>query len=331
MARKEITIGSAFSGIGLFELGLAMGLSSDGRFHPSIKWQIEIDPFCRRVLERRFPDSAIHTDITQTKPEELHATEIICAGWPCQDHSVAGRQKGLEGEKSGLFWYLFDLIRVLRPRVFVLENVPAVCSTGLDRCLSAFASLGAYDIEWINLRAADFGAPHRRERIFFVGILADPDRDDEHGISEHGGSQPRTSEFLDAADAIGCGFKRGQTEIEARLQRISGGGIAFDGSTRSVEKQQKDNVTNSISLGLEDNGPRTQRSQATSGASGRECAGYVSNPWHEWTNEPPLRRVDDGSAAMLDRNKRLHALGNAVVPQCAEWIGRRLIDCGIFD
>ena len=313
MARKEITIGSAFSGIGLFELGLAMGLSSDGRFHPSIKWQIEIDPFCRRVLERRFPDSEIHVDITKIKPEDLYGSEIIVGGWPCQDHSVAGKQKGLEGEKSGLFWHLFDIIRVLRPRVFVLENVPAVINTGLDRCLSAFASLRSYDIEWINLRASDFGAPHRRERIFFVGILADPDGDDEHGLSEHGGSQPRTSEFLDAADAIG--------------------------------------------FGLEDNGPRTQRSQATSGASGREFqkpadpsrikdlrvtesqtdfierhrVGYVSNPWHEWTNEPPLRSLDDGSAAMLDRNKRLHALGNAVVPQCAEWIGRRLIDCGIFD
>ncbi len=284
--RTPLTIGSAFSGIGLFELGLAMGLSSDGRYHPEIKWQIEIDPFCRRVLEARFPDSEIHTDITQTKPEELHATEIICAGWPCQDHSVAGKQRGLEGEKSGLFWYLFDLIRVLRPRVFVLENVPAVCTTGLDRCLSAFATLGAYDIEWVNLRAADFGAPHRRERIFFVGILADPDRDHEHGMSEHGRSQPRTPEFLDAADTIG--------------------------------------------FGLEDNGPRTQRSQAVGITSGRECAGYVSNPWREWTDEPPLRSVDDGSAAMLDRTKRLHALGNAVVPQCAEWIGRKILQSGVF-
>ncbi len=310
--RTPLTIGSAFSGIGLFELGLAMGLSSDGRYHPEIKWQIEIDPFCRRVLEARFPDSEIHTDITQTKPEELHATEIICAGWPCQDHSVAGKQRGLEGEKSGLFWYLFDLIRVLRPRVFVLENVPAVCTTGLDRCLSAFATLGAYDIEWVNLRAADFGAPHRRERIFFVGILADPDRDHEHGMSEHGRSKPRTSEFLDAADTIG--------------------------------------------FGLEDNGPRTQRSQAVGITSGRACqkpadpegikdsrltesqtdfierhrVGYVSNPWREWTDEPPLRRVDDGSPPMLDRTKRLHALGNAVVPQCAEWIGRKILQSGVF-
>ena len=314
--RTPLTIGSAFSGIGLFELGLAMGLSSDGRYHPEIKWQIEIDPFCRRVLEARFPDSEIHTDITQTKPEELHATEVICAGWPCQDHSVAGKQRGLEGEKSGLFWYLFDLIRVLRPRVFVLENVPAVCTTGLDRCLSAFASLGAYDIEWINLRAADFGAPHRRERIFFVGILADPDRDDEHGMSEHGRSQPRTPEFLDAADA--------DQKPGPRCDLFSGGAPIAGGSKEAF-------AADTIGFGLEDNGPRTQRSQTVGITSGRECAGYVSNPWRKWTDEPPLRRVDDGSPPMLDRTKRLHALGNAVVPQCAEWVGRKILQSGVLD
>ncbi|OLZ42802.1 DNA methyltransferase, partial [Amycolatopsis coloradensis] len=108
-------------------------------------------------------------DFTSVAP-----VEVLTAGFPCQDISAAGRRAGIEkGARSGLWHTILDAIRVLRPRLVVVENVAALRwrNGGLDRVLAGLAEAG-YDAVWRCVRAADIGAAHRRERVFLCAVLA---------------------------------------------------------------------------------------------------------------------------------------------------------------
>ena len=116
-----------FSGIG----GFSLAAKWLGGFE-TIQF-VEIDPFCRRVLKKHWPDVPIHHDICNFKPEHGFA-DVIVGGFPCQDISTAGKQRGIkEGTRSGLFYELMRIIRLVRPRYVVLENVAAIAGAGGGR------------------------------------------------------------------------------------------------------------------------------------------------------------------------------------------------------
>ena len=113
-----------FSGIGGFSLA-AMWL---GGFE-TVQF-VEVDPFCRRVLRKHWPDTPIHQDICNFRPKPGSA-DVIVGGFPCQDISNAGKQRGIkEGTRSGLFYELMRVIRLVRPQYVVLENVAAIRGAG---------------------------------------------------------------------------------------------------------------------------------------------------------------------------------------------------------
>lgn len=160
-----LTFGSLFAGIGGFDLGFE-------RAGMVCRWQVEIDSFCQRVLEKNWPDVKRWSDIRTlftTTPERGRDwyVDVICGGFPCQDISNAGKGNGIDGKKSGLWKDYVRVIDVVRPRFVVVENVAALLVRGLDRVLGDLASLG-YDAEWDCLRAEWFGLPHRRERVFVI-------------------------------------------------------------------------------------------------------------------------------------------------------------------
>jgi DNA (cytosine-5)-methyltransferase 1 len=161
-----IAIGSLFSGIGGLELGLERAIPG-----ARTVWQVERDPFCRRVLARHWPDARRCDDVRTAR--DLEPVDVMCGGFPCQDLSVAGKGAGLDGDRSGLWWEFARLIRDLRPRVVVVENVVGLRSRGLGDVLGSLVSL-RYDAEWDCLSAAGVGAPHLRRRLFVVA--ADTDR-----------------------------------------------------------------------------------------------------------------------------------------------------------
>lgn len=155
-------IGSLFSGgCG----GLELGLERAGVGH--VVWQCEIDAAARRNLARHWPGVRQYEDVKEMNGGNTERVDVICGGFPCQDLSFAGVGAGLAGARSGLWFEYLRLVRELRPRFVVVENVPALVTRGLGVVLGGLAEAG-YDAVWFTLRASDVGATHLRERLFIV-------------------------------------------------------------------------------------------------------------------------------------------------------------------
>jgi len=165
-----LTFGSLFAGIGGFDLGFE-------RAGLVCRWQVEIDPFCRGVLEKHWPHVRRHDDVRTFPPRPIKEwkTDVICGGFPCQDISNVGKRAGISGSRSRLWYEFARCLRVLRPRFAVVENVAALSHRGLDRVLGDLAEIG-YDAEWSTLSACALGAPHTRARLFVVAHAADQSR-----------------------------------------------------------------------------------------------------------------------------------------------------------
>lgn len=165
---EYVTVYEAFCGIGGFSLGFK-------RAGFEIVGGCEIDPYARAVYTKNFgiePDGDIRTI------QSVQA-DIICGGFPCQDISIANpNRKGLDGERSGLWFELSRIIKNSSPRWVVLENVSALLGLGMGDVLRSLSEIG-YDAEWDCLPASAFGATHRRDRIF---IIAYPS---SKGLSRH--------------------------------------------------------------------------------------------------------------------------------------------------
>lgn len=158
------TFGALFSGCA----GLDVGLESVGW---RCAWQVENDPACSELLEQRFPGVPNYGDVTATDWAALPPVRALVGGFPCQDLSYAGRGAGLEGERSGLYYFMADAVRAIRPELVLLENVPGLLGRGLHVVTHDLARAG-YVGTWRTLAASDVGAPHRRERVFVLARLA---------------------------------------------------------------------------------------------------------------------------------------------------------------
>lgn len=139
-------------------------------------WHAEIDPHASQVLAHHWPGVPNLGDLTTVDWTRVEPVDVLTAGYPCQPLSLAGRRAGMTDER----WIWDDIlaaVRVLRPQLVLLENVPGHLSLGFGRVLGDLASAG-FDAEWGCVRASDVGAPHRRERVF---IAAWPAADTDEG------------------------------------------------------------------------------------------------------------------------------------------------------
>ena len=262
-----ITFGSLFAGIGGFDLGFE-------RAGMVCKWQVEIDDYATKVLEKHWPDVHRERDIRSCGKHNLERVDIICGGFPCQDISYAGLGAGLDGERSGLFYEAIRVVRELQPKVVVLENVAALLTRGLDRVLGTLASIG-FDAEWHCIPAAYVGAPHIRDRIFILGYP-----------------------------------NGGRRESRFKTWKKPRHGISVSTTSAYAES-----MANSNSDGLE-------KWQGKDSGGSRSFCGTEFGRSQWWESEPDVGRVANGVSSRVDR---LRGLGNAVVPQVAEWIGRQIV------
>lgn len=154
-----------FSGIG----GIGIALKS---FGIRTVTYCEQDRFAQSVLLSRMQSgdidrAPIWDDVRKLTKELLPDIDVIFGGFPCQDISVAGAGKGLDGERSGLFFEIIRLTKEIRPAAVFLENVPAIRTRGLEQVIKAFTEVG-YDCRWTTITASSIGAHHKRERWFFL-------------------------------------------------------------------------------------------------------------------------------------------------------------------
>jgi DNA (cytosine-5)-methyltransferase 1 len=170
-----LTAVSLFAGIG----GLDLACQRAGI---GVRAAVEIDPACRGMLARHFPATTLFSDVTEVTGDQLRATGfdprhgVVCAGWPCQGNSVAGRRRGLADPRSGLWRHVVRILAETRPRWFLGENVHGLLSIHHGRDFAAVIrdldDLG-YGVAWRVLDAQWFGVPQRRRRVFLAGCLGD--------------------------------------------------------------------------------------------------------------------------------------------------------------
>lgn len=150
-----------FSGIGGFSLGLEKAGMETVAF-------CEIDPHCSKVLEKHWPRVDNFRDIKQLTGKYLNGVvDLICGGYPCTGHSVAGQKKGFKDERSNLWLEYLRLIKEIKPRYCIIENSPNLRSTGMGQLLKDVHAVG-YNAEWSIISAYSIGSPHQRERLFIV-------------------------------------------------------------------------------------------------------------------------------------------------------------------
>lgn len=162
-----LRIGSLCTGY----LGLDMALESE-LADTELVWVADTDRNAIRLLEHRAPGVPNLGDIKQIDWHAVPPVDILTAGYPCQPFSTSGRRKG-EDDPRHLWPHVYQAIRVLRPRLTLLENVAGHRSKGFDTVLGDLAEIGL-SAQWVSLRASDIGAPHRRDRLFIA--VTDPAR-----------------------------------------------------------------------------------------------------------------------------------------------------------
>jgi DNA (cytosine-5)-methyltransferase 1 len=295
-----------FAGIGGFSLGLERAGMRTLAF-------CEIDPYCQRVLTKHWPDVPIFDDVRTLTAQSLANTlgmrqlqsqggeqdergrvgdcgiDVICGGFPCQDISLAGKGAGIEGSRSGLWFEYARIIGEVRPRYVIVENVAALLGRGLSRVLGDLAAL-RYDAEWHCIPASAVGAPHRRDRIWIVAYASG---------------------------------ERQRSRRDQSTGNLGGGLVVERAETWGDATHGSEDVADANGEGLSD------RRQTGVASSTNETKGRLAFPELErcggawWSTEPDVGRVAYGVPARVDR---LRCLGNAVVPQIAELIGRAIME-----
>lgn len=284
----KLRTGHLFAGVG-------GGILADLLLGHQPIFAVEIGDYPRKVLEQRQADGLLPFFPTFGDIKEFDGTpwrgsvDVLCGGFPCQDISAAGKGAGISGERSGLWKEYARLIGEMRPKFVFAENSPLLRTRGLGVVLEDLASLG-YNARWGIIGARDVGAPHKRDRMWVLAYAR------RKGIHER----------RESAEAI----------KEWCRQR----GIQSDG-IQSLQKQEGQSVAYAMHQGLQGGeyaAKLNPQGRQESDGSAAECGSlwWREDP-AERTVEPIVGRVVDGLPDSLDRAKRLKAIGNAQVPQCA--------------
>ena len=284
-----------FSGIGGFSLGLERAGMKTVAF-------CEQDKHCQAVLRKHWPECLMFNDVKDLTGKDgwitnkkgttkIHESiDVICGGFPCQDISVAGHKKGLEGERSGLWAEFKRLIKEVKPRYAIIENVANLRSNGLTQILQDLWKIG-YASEWHIISARSVGAPHLRERIWIVAY-------------------PQCKGLE--------GYQR--SESQGNLRETEG--------KQSQHRRAITYNSGPLYVSTNSHNFRLWKPFATEEEKQKWWTEATSRFRDWWEVESPFCRVDDGLSRELDKGRaqRIKQLGNAVVPQIVELIGNQIME-----
>ncbi len=343
----EVRVGSLFSGCGGLDLAVdaALGLEP--------AWFCEQADRPRQILARHWPGVPIVPDVREIDGS-LGPVDVLHGGYPCQPYSAAGLKLGADDERD-MWPEFFRCIRVLRPRLVIVENVAGHLVRGFERTVTDLASIG-FNVRWRLLRAADVGAPHLRNRLFALAYDASglsrktvPDADDagcvqqsgestggkEHSAAEYGGAVPADTERerRDGGQERGSEGRRlwsagsRETVADSDLQPAGWGESELAGvkGTHRSEPDGRDQVRelkdSTYAWGVY--GTAIRRWETVTGASAPrpvDDRGRLMPAFVEWMMGLPV-----GWTEGVARTPRLKMLGNSVVPLQASAAIRSLL------
>ena len=294
-----------FSGIGGFSLGLERAGFETIAF-------CEIEEYPRKVLAKHWPDVPIAGDIRKLSYNRLTqeliydgktiyrgTIDAICGGFPCQDISVAGNQKGITAERSGLWSELHRLISEIRPRYAIVENVTALLSgeSGywFQRVLGDLAEI-RYDAEWHCISASELGANHHRDRVW---IICYP---------EHTGQ---------LATEIGESYQTGNGSHQKGQEPASESQVYESGKSGS-----KNDISDTMREGLQ--GRKKPRIFREGRKGWNELIARCVCGFESLSEVEPT--ICGDTNGLPNYAHRLKGLGNAVVPQIPEALGLEIME-----
>ena len=290
----QLNIVDLFSGIGGFSLGLH---NADKRFK-TIAFA-ENDPFCQKVLKKNFGNTKIFNDIREVSIDQ--PVFLVCGGFPCQGFSVAGRQRGTDDDRY-LWGEMFDIIKQTKPRWVIAENVRGIVTTqdglAFNIVHSDLESEG-YEVQAFNIPAIGKGAWHRRERIWFIAN------------SNAGLGSRTTDEIQTGWNTAANGSKitsNSNSRLRGRRRTIGSSGDQQDRELPVTQEKSECETQDFRSKTL-----------------GCDVVPGETKNW--WQTQSKLCGVPNGISYELDKDRarRIKALGNAIVPQIIETIGKAII------
>ena len=273
----------------------------------NLRFVSDIDKDVTKLLAHHHPNVPNLGDLIKVKWEDVEPVDVLCAGYPCQPFSTAGKRKGLEDERA-IFEYIADAISVLRPRYLLLENVAGHLTLGGTAVINTLTKLG-YNSRWGIVRASDTGAPHQRKRLFIWSQPANtssersprlskkrPDRFNA-SIPNRPPTQPRhvaasNSAFVTDTDGRGLQIVRTQSGLGETFEESCP--VGFFGPYEPAIRRWAQIIGRSVPIPVDDRG--------------------VEPVFVEWMMGLPEGHV---TGLGLSRTAELRILGNGVVPQQA--------------
>lgn len=337
---------SLFGGIGGFDLAL------ERKGHKCV-WYNDIDKYAVKTYNKNFGSEYEPKDITQVRSEEIPKHDLLCAGFPCQSFSIAGKRGGFSDTRGTLFFEIMRIAKHHRTPYLVLENVKGLLShdngwtfatilNTLDEC--------GYDAQWQVLNSKFFGVPQNRERVFIIANLRNQPRPKIFPLTQNAKTLPGLHTEQTVANALRARDYKGITSPEYYFEKQEGNLIiqqpkiydrkGFDSRTKGF-RENEESPTLSTKMGTGGNNvPMVMSSQPRCGDPKKGGTGILASSEYAFTVDTQpnivngLRRLtpvecerlqgfpDNWTQGVSD-TQRYKQLGNSVTVNVVEHIVER--------
>jgi len=292
---KKLKVLDLFSGLG----GFSLGLERTGHFE-TVAF-CDNDKFSKLILDKHWKGKKVYEDVREITKEKLIADgielpDVVTGGFPCQPFSVAGKQKGTSDDRH-LWPEMFRIIKTLQPRIVVGENVRGIVNIQDGMVFETVCTNledEGYEVQAFNIPAAGVGAPHRRERIWFIATLGDPKYDG-----------PLTDEIGRRNEEINGGTEKRQNS-SFEFERTSGRKDNEDVSNTESERTRSNDQGLWQRSSRIDRGQRTDRSEINvANANDEGVRTRIGGSDNDYETESRSRGTDGGRSTSDDERHNI--------------------------